>query len=105
MEVADVDKIINAAPPGWRVILVTVPTRAIRVIVEDLNIKFRVEQLDATTWSWRVLSTHVGDEAWEALGEAIQNAINLQARLKEKLKLAQHEQRMARIKAENPHGR
>jgi hypothetical protein len=104
MEVADADKIINATPPGWRVVLVTVPTRAIRVVAEDLNIKFRIEQLDASTWSWRVLSTHSGDEAWEALGPAIQNAITLQARLKEKLKLAIHEKRMAMIKAENPHG-
>ena len=104
MDVSDVDRIVNTVPPGWRVIAVTVPTNALRVIVEDLNIKFRVEQLDPTTWTWRVVSAHTGDEAWESLGPAIQDAINKQARLKEKIKLAQHENAMARIKAENPNG-
>jgi len=103
MDITEVDKVINAVAAGWRVIAVTVPTRALRVIVEDLNLKFRVEQLDPTNWSWRVVSTHSGDEAYESLGPAIQDAINKQARLKEKIKLAQHEKRMAMIKAENPH--
>lgn len=95
---------MNAVPPGWRVIAVTVPTRALRVIVEeDLYRKFRVEQLDPTNWSWRAVSTHLGDEEWESLGPAIQDATNKQARLREKIKLAQHEKRMAMIKAESPH--
>jgi hypothetical protein len=104
MDIAAVDKIINTVPEGWNVVAVTVPTRALRVIVEDTKLKFRVEQLDPTNWSWRAVSTHAGDEAWESLGPAIQDAITKQTRLKEKIKLAQHEKRMAMIKAENPHG-
>lgn len=102
MDIADVDKIINTVPAGWCVIAVAVPTRALRVIAEDLHMKFRVEQLDPTNWSWRAVSTHQGDEAWESLGPAIQDAVNKQARLKEKIKLAQHEQRMAMVRAQNP---
>lgn len=102
MDVEQATKIINAVQPGWRVIAVTVPTRALRVIADDLNMTFRVEQLDARDWSWRVISTHAGDEAWESLGPAIQDATAKQARLKEKLKLAQHNHRMAMIKAQSP---
>ena len=104
MSPEEVAKIINAVEPGWTLIAVTVPTRALRIIVETSRLKFRVEQLDASTWTWRAVSTHQGDEAWESLGPAIQDACDKQARLKEKLKLAQHNQRMAKIKAENPHG-
>lgn len=102
MDVTEVDKIVNAVPKGWRVLAVTVPTRALRVIAEDLNMKFRVEQLDPRDWTWRAISTHSGDEAWESFGPAIQDAVNKQARLKEKIKLAQHEKRMAMVKAQNP---
>jgi hypothetical protein len=102
MDTATADKIINAVPTGWHMVCVTVPTRALRVIRDDLSLKFRVEQLDATNWSWRVVSTHTGDEAWESIGPSIQDAITKQARLKEKIKLALHEKRMAMIKAENP---
>lgn len=103
MDVKETDRIVNAVPKGWRPVAVAVPTRALRVVAEDLNMKFRVEQLDPTNWSWRAVSTHSGDEAWESLGPAIHDMINKQARLTEKLKLAQHENRMAMIKAENPH--
>lgn len=104
MDVSQVDKVINTVEPGWTVVAVTVPTRAMRVIVEDTKLKFRVEQLDASTWTWEPKSTFAGDEAWEAFGPALQDAINKQARLKEKIKLAQHEQRMAMVKAQNPLG-
>lgn len=104
MDVAQVDKIINAVGADWHVVAVAVPTRALRLIRNNLALIFRVEQLDAKTWTWRAISTHAGDEAWESLGPAIQDMINKQARFKEKVKLAQHEQRMAMIKAENPHG-
>lgn len=104
MDVADVSKIMDVVPAGWRVIAVSVPTRALRVIVEeDFNIKFRVEQLNAVDWSWRPVSSHTGDVAWESLGPAIQDMQTKQTRLKEKIKLAQHEKRMAMIRAENPH--
>lgn len=104
MDAAETDRIVNAVPAGWRVLAIAVPTRALRVIAEDLNIKFRVEQLDPTNWSWRAISTHQGDEEWESFGPAIQDMIIKQARLKEKIKLAQHEKRMAMIKTENPYG-
>jgi hypothetical protein len=95
-------KIINAVPSGWRLFAVAVPTRAIRLIVEDLGLKFRVQQLNPIDWSWRTVSTHVGDEAYESVPEAIDDMITKQSRLREKIKLAQHEKRMAMIKAENP---
>jgi hypothetical protein len=104
MDVANVDKIVNLVPEGWNVIAVAVPTRALRVVVEDNFLKFRVEQLDPTNWSWRVISTHIGDEAWESLMPAMVDMVNKQTRLKEKIKLAQHEKRIAMIKAENPLG-
>jgi hypothetical protein len=104
MDVANVDKIVNLVPEGWNVIAVAVPTRALRVVVEDNFLKFRVEQLDPTNWAWRVISTHIGDEAWESLMPAMVDMVNKQTRLKEKIKLAQHEKRIAMIKAENPLG-
>ena len=104
MDVSAVDKIVNAVPAGWHVLAVAVPTRALRIIRDDLALKFRIEQLDPTNWSWRAVSTHQGDEAWESLGPAFNDMAIKQSRLKEKIKLAQHEQRMAMIKAENPHG-
>jgi len=103
-------EIINSTEPGWRVLAVAVPTRALRVIGDDLGLKFRVEQLDPGTgplkgvYTWRPVSTHAGDESFESFGPAIQDMCTKQVRLKEKIKLAQHESRMARIKAENPHG-
>lgn len=84
-------------------VAVAVPTRALRVVRDDFAIKFRVEQLDARTWTWVIISTHQGDEAWESLGPSIQDMMNKQARLKEKLMLAKHNDNMARIKAENPY--
>jgi hypothetical protein len=113
VDVNETDRIVNAVSVGWRVIAIAVPTRALRVIVEDLNIKFRVEQLYPPgsyhpardiDWAWHVVSTHAGDDAWESLGPAMQDMTIKQARLKEKIKLAQHEKRMAMIKTENPYG-
>ena len=75
------EPIINAVPAGWHMVAVAVPTRALRVIRDDLNIKFRVEQLDARDWTWVIISTHQGDEPWESLGPSIQDMINKQARL------------------------
>lgn len=103
-------QIINATDAGWTVLAVAVPTRALRVIGDDLGLKFRVEQLDPGTgplngtYKWRPVSTHAGDESFESFGPAMQDMINKQARLKEKLKLAVHDRNMARIKAENPRG-
>lgn len=86
---------------------VAVPTRALRVVREDAAIKFRVEQLDVSVpgkYTWRPVSTHVGDDPWESLGASLGDLQQKQARLKEKIKLAQREQRMAMIKAQAPHG-
>jgi hypothetical protein len=102
MDVDKAFKIVSTTETGWRVISVCVPTRAIRVIADDMSLRFRVEQLDPRTYSWRPISTHAGDIAFEAYGNAIQDAIVKQARLKEKIKLAAHERRMAMLKAQTP---
>jgi hypothetical protein len=105
MDAVEAGKIINACPEGWRVLAVAVPTRALRIIVNDLNLLFRVEQLvpqPGRTYAWRVVSTHAGDASFESYPPAIKDMLTKQARLKEKIKLAQHEARMAQIKAENP---
>lgn len=110
MNTDQVAAIINAVEPGWTVLAVAVPTRALRIIGDDLGLKFRVEQLDPGqgplkgTFKWRPVSTHAGDASFESFGPAIQDMIVKQARLKEKVKLAQHENTMARIKAQNPTG-
>ena len=105
MDAVEAGKIINACPEGWRVLAVAVPTRALRIIVNDLNLLFRVEQLvpqPGKTYTWRVVSTYAGDASFESYPSAIKDMLTKQARLKEKIKLAQHEARMAHIKAENP---
>lgn len=104
MDVSQTDKIVNMIDAGWSVIAVAVPTRALRVTSDDLNLKFRVEQLDPTVWKWRAVSTHIGDLAWESFLPALKDMGGKQARLKEKVKLAQHEARMAMIAAQNPLG-
>lgn len=100
VNVEETAKIINTTETGWRVVAVAVPTRALRVVVDDTDLKFRLEQLDPTNWSWRAVATHIGDEPFESFGPALQDLGTKQARLKEKIKLAQHEMRMAMIKAQ-----
>jgi hypothetical protein len=102
VDVEQAGKIINAVEPGWHVVAVAVPTRGLRMIRDELALIFRIEQLDARTMKWRPVSTHTGDEAWESLGPALGDLQSKQARLKEKIKLALHEKRMAMIKAQNP---
>ena len=107
MDVEQATKIINVCPKGWRILAVVIPTRALRIIVNDLNLIFRVEQLDPQpdrTYKWRVVSTHAGDTSFESYPPAIKDMLGKQARLKEKIKLAQHNARMAQIKAESPLG-
>jgi hypothetical protein len=100
VDVNQVDAVVNAVPPGWHVVTIAVPTRALRVVRDDACIKYRVEQLDARDWSWVIISTHTGDEPWESWGPAWQDMVDKQARLKEKLKLAKHNDNMARIAAQ-----
>jgi hypothetical protein len=100
-------KIINTCDPGWRVIAVAVPTRALRIIADDFSLKFRVEQLNPgavgkSVYTWRTVSTHAGDESFESCRPAILDMLSKQARLKEKIKFAQHEARMAQLKAQSP---
>lgn len=89
---------------GWRVLAIAAPTRALRIITDENNMSFRIEQLVAGLgkWDWKVVSFHTGDEPWESYTPAVQDFNTKHARLKEKLKLAMHEARMAQIKAENP---
>lgn len=103
MNIAQVTKIMETVDPAdATVVAVCVPTRAIRVLMLKGALTFRVEQLDPQVWKWRSLSTHVGETQWEAFGVALDDAVKQQVRLKEKVKLAQHEHRMALIKAQNP---
>ena len=105
MDAVEAGKIINACPEGWRVLAVAVPTRALRIVVNDLNLIFHVEQLDRKpdrTYGWRAVSTHIGDASFESYPPAIKDMLGKQARLKEKIKLAQHDARMAQIAAQNP---
>jgi hypothetical protein len=103
MNLEQVTKIMETVDPtDATVVTVCVPTRAIRVLKLKGDLTFRVEQLDPQVWKWRSISTHVGDAPWEAFHVALEDAWKHQARLKEKIKLAQHEHRMARLKAENP---
>lgn len=102
MDTADVDKIINAAPEGWSVLAVAMPTRALRVIGENAGFKFRVEQLNPQNWTWRAVSSHAGDVQFESFIPAMNDMITKQARLKEKIKFADHERKMLQIKAQNP---
>ena len=105
MDAEQTSKIINQVTDGWHLVSVSVPTRALRIIRDDLALKFRIEQLDvASNFTWRPVSTHAGDEAWESLRPALDDLHQKQVRLKEMIKLAQHEQRMAMIKAQNPKG-
>jgi hypothetical protein len=86
---------------GSVVVAHCVPTRAVRVLMLKDHCTFRVEQLDSTTWRWRALSTHTDDTPWEAFGAALDDAFRMQVRLREKIKLAMHENNMARMKALN----
>ncbi len=97
-------KIINVVDAGWHIVAVAVPTRALRLIRDELAMIFRVEQLNPKNWKWKPISTHAGDEAWESFGPGITEMMKMQARFKEKIKLARHNDNMARIKAENPTG-
>lgn len=106
MDVASIEKIISTAPEGARVIAVTVPTRALRVLMLEGEKTFRVEQLTPRTWIWRTVSTHNGDEPWESFGPALQDAIDKQEQLKLEINramIAQRQaQRLAEAKALNP---
>lgn len=92
--------VINDCPVGTRVVAVTVPTRAFRVIALDGDLVFRVEQLEAGSWKWQPRSTHSGDEEFESFGPALQDAINKQEQFKLKIRQAQIAQRQAMRVAE-----
>lgn len=103
MDLEQTKKIMDQIdPPDARIVLIFVPTRAIRLIALKGDLTFRVEQLDSRVMKWRSVSTHVGDEPWESFGPAWHDGVKKQARLVEKIKLSIHENNMARIKAQNP---
>lgn len=102
MDADQAAKIINATEDGWTVVAVAVPTRGLRVTHNANELLFRVEQLRASeNWRWVPVSSHKGDEPWESFGPALDDMITKQARLKEKIKLAQHERDMAADAAQN----
>jgi hypothetical protein len=95
---------------GWRVLAVAVTSRALRIIANEDNMLFRVEQLRRKadkSVKWETVSSHQGDFAFESYPPAIKDMLEKQARLQEKLKLAEHERKMATIRAmkeaERPH--
>lgn len=109
MDDVEAEKIICTVPEGWHVVSVAVPTRALRVIRDDPALKFRLEQLHPRppgVWDWKPISTHQTDSnvEWESHVPAIIAMNTMQARLKEKLRLAQHDNRMANIKAQQTNG-
>ena len=114
MTPVEFEPIASTAPEGWRVIAIGVPPLAggipmFRIIADVTSFKFRVEQIDATghksnVYKWVARSAHAGDFAFESYPAAINDMLAKQARFKEKVKLAQHEARMAQIKAQNPLG-
>lgn len=88
---------------GWRALAIAVPTRALRIITDSTNMLFRVQQLERKidkSVKWETRSSHQGDFAFESYPAAITDMLTKQARLKEKLKLAEHERNMAMIKAQ-----
>ena len=102
MDDVQADQIISNAPEGWRVLAVAVPTRAFRIVADDANLKFRVEQLDSSRYKqgifdWRTVSTHIGDFTFESYPPAIRDMLTKQVRLKEMIKLDAHNQKMAMI--------
>lgn len=101
-----VEKIMAQIEPGWTVLAIAVPTRAFRIVVNDLGLIFRVEQLDASRasqgiYEWRTISSHSGDFHFESYTSAIKAMLSNQVKFKEMVKLAEHERRMAHIKAQN----
>jgi hypothetical protein len=101
-----IEKIMSAVPEGARVIAVTVPTRALRVIALAGEKTFRVEQLEPITWIWQPRSTHSGDTPWESFGPALQDAMDKQEALKLEITRAMIAQkqamRLAEAQALNP---
>jgi len=105
MDDAQADQIISNAPDGWHVLAVAVPTRAFRIVADDANLKFRVEQLDSSRYKqaifeWRTVSTHIGDFTFESYPPAIRDMLAKQVRLKEMIKLDDHNRKMAMIAAQ-----
>jgi hypothetical protein len=87
-------------PEGGRVIAHMVPTRAFRVIELAGAKTYRVEQLDAGTWKWRTISTHIGDEEFESFNVALKEGIDAQEKFKSKILKAKAEHNHARRIAE-----
>lgn len=96
MDGSQVFEIINAGDDGWTILAVAVPTRGLRVIYNLNAMTFRVQQLmPGEGYTWRTVSSHAGDVPWESYSAAMQDMIDKQARLKEKIKLAQRDARKA----------
>jgi hypothetical protein len=90
VDVQQASAIINAIEDGWTILAVAVPTRGLRVVYSTNAMTFRVQQLmPGEGYTWNTVSSHTGDLPWESYGAAMQDMIDKQARLKEKIKLAQ----------------
>lgn len=95
-----IEVVMNQCPAGARIVAITVPTRAFRVIALGGDLVFRVEQLEAGAWTWQPRSTHAGDEVFESFGPALQDAIEKQEQFTLKIRRAQVAQRQAMRTAE-----
>ena len=92
---------------GWRVLAIAFPTRALRIIADNASMLFRVEQLQRKidkSVEWITRSSHQGDFAFESYPPALKDMLGKQARLREKLKLAEHERNMAMVRAQEAMG-
>lgn len=109
MDDAQAYQLFSTAPEGWRVIANAVPTRAFRILADDTDLKFRIEQLDASqahhgVYDWRPIAVHVGDFTFEAYPPAIKDMLTKQVKFKELVKLAEHNDNMAMLAAQNAMG-
>ncbi len=96
MDAKQAAEIINNVEDGWTIVAVAVPTRGLRVTISADQKSFRVQQLmPGEGYRWDTIAFHAGDFPWESWGPALEDMIAKQARLKEKIKLAQRNARQA----------
>lgn len=85
--------LLNKVTPPHKIMMFTMPLRAIRVVAIDDEFKtFHVEQLVITNkdmqnpkGSWTLLSAHGNPQPGQAWGVATEAALRAQVRLREKL--------------------
>lgn len=94
-EIAMISAIMNDIKNGETIVSHAVPTRALRVVLLRDDKTFRVQQLNPNNREWTTLSTHAGDEPWEAWVVAMQDCHAKQAQLQQELLRQKVEMRQA----------